>query len=71
MADDRLIIGVDGVVDLASCGIHKLVVDEALVRALDLHVVRFDDGLGGRGGRWWVRGEEVEKRREEGRGVRR
>ena len=45
LTDDALIRGVDGVVDLAPRRVHKLVVDETLVRALDLHLVCLDDGL--------------------------
>lgn len=39
LADNGLVIGVDGVEQLASGRVHKLVVDEALVRTLDLHVI--------------------------------
>lgn len=46
LTDDRLVGWVDGVVNLASRRVHKLVVDEALVRTLDLHLVGLDDSLG-------------------------
>ncbi len=45
LADDRLIRGVDAVKGISGNRIHKLPVDEALVRALDLPVVGSDHSL--------------------------
>ena len=45
MADDALIIGVHRAERLTSSGLHELIVDEALVGTLDLHVVGLDHSL--------------------------